>query len=246
MNRFFFTSLVLFLSTAKMGYSQQHQYGNMYLHYDAAPGTFFNIDQEITPLQLAKGTYWALTFGFNEISDGGYIGIQTGYNNANTGMLIFSIWNATVAAKGDNATYIVDFDGEGVGKSCRISIPIYTNHTYRLRIWKMESTSSGTYWGAWIKDKTIGKEYFLGKIKTDQQTTLSSNVLNFVEYYGPIQACDEVPQSRAQFGAIQFNCDDPTAQCQQVYTPSSYTFAECVTGTCTLSESHSEVLFGGD
>lgn len=238
--------LSFFFVSVQMGaISQQHQYGNMYLLYDVPQGTFQSIDQEITPLQLAQGTYWAMTFGFNEISDGGYIGIQTGYENSNTGLLIFSIWNARVAAKGDNDAYVVDFDGEGVGKSCRISLPIQTNHTYRLHVGQLSSNSSGTYWGAWIMDKTIGKDYFLGKIKTTMQTTLSSDVLNFVEYFGDIKPCDRVPKSQALFYPIQFNCDD-SSQCQESFTPINYKFAECITGTCTLEEIQSLVIFGGN
>ena len=246
MIRYVLLLIVCMVIFPKSTIAQQHQYGNMYLFYDAAEGNYYNIDQEITPLQLAKGTYWALTFGFNEIADGGYVGIQTGYNNANSGMLIFSIWNATVGSKGDANSNVVDFDGEGVGKSCRISIPIKINHTYRLRIWQMESNSSGTYWGAWIKDKTIGKEYFLGKIKTNQQTTLSSDVLNFVEYYGAIEPCDQVPKSRALFNAVQFNCDDPSSECKDAYKAYKYKFAECITGTCKLNDGYSDVIFGGN
>jgi hypothetical protein len=246
MNRYILILIVYIVVFPKSTIAQQHQNGYMYLYYDAAVGNYFNIDQEITPLQLANGTYWALTFGFNEVKDGGYIGIQTGYNNSSEGLLIFSIWNATVAAKGDANSYVVDFDGEGVGKSCRISIPLNINHTYRLRIWQMESNSSGTYWGAWIKDKTIGKEYFLGKIKTDQQTTLSSDVSNFVEYYGGIKPCDQVPQSRAQFNSVQFNCDDPSSACEASFNPYTYIFSHCISGTCTLNDTNSLVIFGGN
>ena len=39
----------------------------MYLNYNISNGSYYNIDQEITPLKLANGTFWALTFGFNEL-----------------------------------------------------------------------------------------------------------------------------------------------------------------------------------
>jgi hypothetical protein len=245
MKLLFLTALLLYCSFPKKAFCQQHQYGNMYLLYHVESGSYMNIDQEIIPLQLAKGTYWALTFGFNEISDGGYIGIQTGYNDVTSGLFIFSIWNATVASTGDAHSYVVDFDGEGTGKSCRINMPIKTNHTYRLKILQLESNASGTFWGAWITDQTIGQEYFLGQIKTNQQTTLSSEVLNFVEYYGEIKPCEQVPKSRVQFNSVQFNCHDLSSECEATYNPYKYKFAECVSGTCLLNETNSQVNFGG-
>ena len=145
--------------------AQQHQNGNMYLLYDLAPGKYYNIDQEITPQKLGAGTFWALQFGFNEIQDGGYIGIQTNFGDTKNGLFIFSIWNATEAVEGSAGSYTTNFDGEGSGKSCRLSIPLIASHIYKLRIWQLESNSSGTFWGAWITDKSIDKEYYLGKIK---------------------------------------------------------------------------------
>ncbi len=241
-----FLSALLYCTFPKKAFCQQHQYGNMYLLYHIDSGSYMNIDQEIIPLQLAKGTYWALNFGFNEISDGGYIGIQTGYDDVSSGLLIFSIWNATVASIGDTNSYVVDFDGEGTGKSCRINMPIKTNHTYRLRILQLESNASGTFWGAWITDKTIGQEYFLGKIKTNQQTTLSSEILNFVEYFGGIKPCDDVPKSQVQFNSIHLNCGDFSLACKASYNPFAYKFARCIGGTCALNESNSLVIFGGN
>ncbi len=218
----------------------------MYLHYDISYGSYYNIDQEITPSKLANGTFWALTFGFNEQEDGGYIGIQTDYSSINKGMFIFSIWNAIDADKGDNYSYTVDFGGEGVGKSCRISIPLVDSHSYRLRIWKLETDTNGTFWGAWINDNTEGKEYFLGRIKTKNPTTLSNSISNFVEYYGDKKTCDNVPCSRVTFNAIKINCNDDAGTCDKLFNPINYSFDECVKGSCNMNKNNSIVIFGGN
>ena len=231
---------------ALIGMGQQHQNGNMYLLYDILSNKHYNIDQEISPKTIAPGTFWALTFGFNEIIEGGYIGIQTEYGNVKKGLFIFSIWNAVNAVKGDNDSFVVDFVGEGVGKSCRISIPLIESHIYRLRVWQLDSDITGTYYGAWILDKSIGKEYFLGKIKTNKQATLSSSVSNFVEYYGEKKPCSKVPFSRALFYPIKFDCDDNRGMCKYIFIPNRYKYADCVNGKCILNDSYSSVSFGGE
>jgi len=225
---------------------QQHQNGNMYLLYDLPSNKNYNIDQEIIPKTIAPGTFWALTFGFNEIIEGGYIGIQTDYSSANKGFFIFSIWNAVSAEKGAKESFIVDFGGEGVGKSCRISIPLIESHIYRLRVWQLDSDITGTYYGAWILDKSINKEYYLGKIKTNKQSTLSNRVSNFVEYYGEKKPCNKVPFSRALFYPIKFDCDDNRGVCKYIFMPNRYTYADCVNGKCILNDSYSNVSFGGE
>ncbi len=217
----------------------------MYLHYNVSYGSYYNVDQEITPTKLANGTFWALTFGFNELKEGGYIGIQTDYNSIGKGLFIFSIWNATEAEKGDNNSYVVDFGGEGVGKSCRISIPLVESNSYRLRIWQLETNTNGTYWGAWIFDNKEGKEYFLGKIKTKNPTTLSNRISNFVEYFGDKKTCDNVPFSKVTFKSVKINCNDVGA-CDKLYNPINYSFDECVRGSCNLNKNNSYVIFGGN
>jgi hypothetical protein len=241
----FILYLLGFLNTS-IALGQQHQNGNMYLLYDIPGDKHYSIDQEIIPKTIAPGTYWALTFGFNEITEGGYIGIQTDYSSVNQGLFIFSIWNAVKAVKGDKESYTVDFGGEGAGKSCRISIPLIESHIYRLRVWQLESDVSGTYYGAWIFDKSINKEYYLGKIKTNKQTTLSSGVSNFVEYYGEKKPCNRVPYSRALFYPIKFDFDDNKEVSKYSFLPKNYTYATCVNGKCILYESYSNVTFGGE
>lgn len=225
---------------------QQHQNGNMYLLYDVTSNKHYNIDQEIIPKTIAPGTFWALTFGFNEINEGGYIGIQTDYSSVNKGLFIFSIWNAVGAEKGDKESFIEDFGGEGVGKSCRISIPLIVSHIYRLRVWQLDSDITGTYYGAWILDKSINKEYYLGKIKTNEQSTLSNRVSNFVEYYGEKKPCNKVPFSRALFYPIKFDCDDNSGVCKYIFMSNRYTYADCVNGKCILNDIYSNVSFGGE
>lgn len=237
-------SVSIFLSTWML--AQQHQFANMYLRYDIPNGRYYCIDQEISPSKLANGTFWALTFGFNELADGGYIGIQTDYSSIEKGLFIFSIWNAVDAEKGDANSYFLDFGGEGVGKSCRISIPLVESHVYRLRIGKLEVENDGTYWGAWINEKTENKSYFLGKIKTKNETSLSNRISNFVEYYGDETSCDNVPYSSVTFSSVKVNCNDYAGACDKVFNPTNYSFDKCVKGSCQLNNNESLVGFGGN
>ncbi|MFN5182796.1 MAG: DUF3472 domain-containing protein [Bacteroidota bacterium] len=225
--------------------AQQHQDGNMYLHYKVAPSEYNSIEQDISPYKLANGTFWALTFGFNELSDGGYIGLQTDYHNTSKGLLIFSIWNATNAVKGCDGSYAVDFGGEGSGKSCRLSVPLVEQHIYTIKVSRLETERSGTYWGAWIIDKTINKEYYLGKIKTNTPSSLSNRFLNFVEYYGDKKPCDQVPYSEARFYSIKINCNNVSEQCKNIHLPFNYNYASCVKGSCNFYQNYTGVTFGG-
>jgi hypothetical protein len=68
--RIFFFLVGLFSLSSSV--AQQHQNGNMYLFYNVPSSKYYNVEQEITTHKLAAGTFWALTFGFNELQNGGY------------------------------------------------------------------------------------------------------------------------------------------------------------------------------
>ena len=94
-------------------------------------------------------------------------------------------------------------------------------------------------------DQSIGKEYALGKIKTDEPCTLSNSISNFVEYYGDEKPCDKVPSSTVVFHPLNLNCDDNLRICDGIYNPINYHFADCVDGYSVLTNS-SFVFFGSE
>jgi hypothetical protein len=110
-------------------------------------------------------------------------------------MVIFSIWNALDSQAGNNAV-CGKFDGEGEGLSCRMKYDWQSGHTYRLRIWKTDTS----WWAAFIMDITTGKEDYIGKIKVSKSWKgLTNNFVLFSEYFGKVSSCDAIPYTKVTF-----------------------------------------------
>lgn len=177
----------------------QHQNANRYAHftYGSARG-FWNVDQELRIGQKASSSYWAQLWSWTNADYGGYLGLQTDGNrfDGSTGdTAIFSLWNANASSGPSCGT----FAGEGVGHSCRLNFPINTNRWYRLRVWRLNADAGGQWWGAWIKDRSTGRDYHLGNLRVAATHTLIAGTSNFSEYYGQQVGCDAVPVSRVSW-----------------------------------------------
>ena len=246
MNKLIFNVAIILCSVCSnnaLNAQGQHQNANIYAFWKWDGNSYFNIDQKIQIHQLAPGTYWALTFGFTDSDQGGYIGIQSP-TGSNDGILIYSLWDAIGAVKGDAGCDCLAFGGEGNGLSCRKSIKINLDHTYRLRVWKIAEDKTGYSWGAWILDGESGVEHYLGSIKVAHGSSLSDQLSNFVEYYGPQRDCDDVPVSIATFYSPTANNNkDGTWQFSSTYD--HYTIASCVRGQVTASADRARIIQGG-
>lgn len=178
----------------------QHQNGAAHLVWDFTPQPMraWNVDQTVEIGKKAKSTFWALQFGFAEVPDGGYLGIQTDGYRADGSVgetAIFSIWGADQARGGQ----CLPFGGEGEGQSCRAAFPIQKNTPYRLRVWQLDTDATGQWWGAWVRDGRTGVDQHLGDIHVTGASRSINGALNFSEYFGPQVPCNRVPQSKAYF-----------------------------------------------
>ena len=146
--------------------------------------------------------YWAHQFPFKD-GDGGYMGLQINGYISGLGpvgkMAIFSIWDALDAEAGPGA-HCEEFGGEGEGWSCRKQFNWVEGHTYGLRV-KFEGLDEqqNKWWGAYIIDKTISEETFLGKIKVPYNWKGLDNSVVWVEYYGEVNGCRAIPHAKVRF-----------------------------------------------
>ena len=181
-----------------------HLHANLYAFWDHAAPDMWNIDQELKVVQKAASTFWALNWTWQDADFGGYLGLQTDgdrFGGARGELAIFSLWNA-VAADGGNCQ---PFGGEGEGFSCRLPFSFLADHWYRLRLWRLEITEQGQWWGAWVIDDATGEEYLIGNIAVSAERLHVGAILNFSEYFGSQVACDAVPTSTAAWTAPQAN-----------------------------------------
>lgn len=147
--------------------------------------------------------FWAHQFFLTARSDhNGYFGLQT---NGLIGsrwvgkMVIFSIWNAIDAVAGPNAT-AQTFGGEGVGYSIRLPYEWEDDVEYRFSISK-----ENELWWALRFQPSGGAEIYLGKIKITEDVVLHATSANFVEFFTSVDACKDLPYSRARFSPVRFD-----------------------------------------
>jgi len=161
--------------------------------------TFLTINQE--PVEVSY-YFWAQQFWFIN-GDGGYLGVQTGgqINGLNTKIAIFSVWQALDAKKANSTnSWAGAFGHEGTGFSCKIPFDWRQNIKYRLRLMKNASDTPpiSNSWSAFIQEVSTGIEECIGQILLPSQwggLTRDSNF--FVEYFLPVNGCENVPFAQA-------------------------------------------------
>ena len=127
---------------------------------------FNSFEWQVTVLAdpTPAGYFWAHQFGFIN-GDGGYLGLQSQGNRRADGSIgklaIFSLWNTTLS----QGAACGNFSGEGVGQSCSIAYNWIKNRTYKLRVNKDFSQSTGTWWSAWVQDTVTRQDSFIGRIR---------------------------------------------------------------------------------
>lgn len=134
-----------------------------------------------------------------------YIGLQNHGQTPQGKIAVFSIWDATAA---QSPQYAAPFGGEGVGYSARISYQWVTGETYKFIVKKLEASSSGDWWGAYIIN-SAGASTFVGKIKAPAGAgNLGRQVATFQERYsGPLNSCKAMKLSAVSFTYARSNGD---------------------------------------
>ncbi|KAJ1547829.1 hypothetical protein HK405_004837, partial [Cladochytrium tenue] len=151
-----------------------------YWSYPSTDGGYYNVDQNVTVSQTASTRFFSHQIWFNG-GDAAYIGIQ---NNPNGTLAVFSVWNSLDAISGGPGSYCLPFDGEGVGRSCRIAYPWSVGTTYRLRIWATSTTDGKSQFVGAVQDTSTGIDTILGYISNAAgQGWISSSVSWIEDYY---------------------------------------------------------------
>lgn len=144
---------------------------------------------------------WFLSHQFSLVDSGGasksqgYIGLQAATGGTGQKGIIFSIWDATSATAGTDAT-CQPFGGEGVGMQCFKTFAWSAGKTYRLRI----VNDRGVYSGYVIDMSTTpATETLLGKIQAPAGVAgFGRESVQWAEYYGVSLAnCADYPFVKA-------------------------------------------------
>lgn len=191
----------------------------------------YDVDLKINEDPGENSSYfWANQFHFLD-GDGGYIGLQT--NGFMQGrwvgkMAIFSIWQALEAIPGSNSS-CEWFGHEGEGLSCRIPYEWQKGHTYKLRVWVLDTDSSGNeWWGAWIGDELTNESIYLGKILVPASWQWLDWSIAWVEYYGLVSSCQDIPYTHATFSSFNANVNIDVAEYNPVDFILSYAEGNCI------------------
>jgi len=161
--------------------------------------TFLTINQEPQGISYLS---WAQQFWFKN-GDGGYMGIQTGgdLNGIETKIAIFSIWQALDVKKADlENSWAGPFGNEGTGLSCRIPYEWKQGVLYRISLSKIDTSRfvTSNWWGAYIQDISSMQKLNIGHILLPSGWGRLSSIDNFfVEYFMPIQSCENIPYTKA-------------------------------------------------
>lgn len=154
--------------------------------------------------------FWAQQFFFDGTDQGGYTGLQA--NGILGGqvvgkMLIGSIWDATAAVPGPQAS-CEPFGGEGIGYSCRLAFAWRENVTYRMIVREAQPQQ----WTIAVHDPTIPGEILLGTITTPPTWgRIHGPTAGFAEYFGETDACETTPYAVALLHAPLADGTPPTS-----------------------------------
>lgn len=196
------TSLILvqFISPSAAA-TTQHEWGASYLDWTGPVlSSNSSLSQTITILETSDNTYWSMSWGWAEISDGGYMGIQEDgarQDGSSGDIAIFSIWNSSFATPGPDA-WCLPFGGEGEGMSCRLAIEVEAGNSYSLQVFP--ATAVGPEWWGVTIVLPGDESKLIGYIKAPESNLSASSLTNFTEYFGPKLPCSSVGKASARYG----------------------------------------------
>lgn len=152
--------------------------------------------------KLESAYFWAQQFWFHQ-GDGGYWGIQSDgdINGTRQKIAIFSIWKAIDAINSTiEGSSAETFGHEGTGYSCKIPFNWDEGKLYKLRLLKIIPTNDdeSVFWEASIVDMLDNKTFTIGRIAIPKNWgNLQEHSNFFVEYFRPINSCEETPYEKA-------------------------------------------------
>ena len=140
-----------------------------------------------------------------------YMGLQTDgqrFDETVGDMAIFSGFGAN-DARGTSCRRLNEA-GQSI-YSCRLAYPLRASQWYRYRIWRLDATAEGQWWGAWIRDESTGVETEIGRMLMPVVSSTISSTASFTENFGPNVACNEAQRSIAIFTQPAANQTSPGA-----------------------------------
>jgi Domain of unknown function (DUF3472) len=152
------------------------------------------------PGQAAPAYFYAMQwYNANDLSVGGYIGLQTDDQGKKA---IFSWWGGI---NGHGPGISQPFSGEGSGWQTIIPYDWQARRSYRLNVNHSSTTSSGSWFTATVVDVQANRTSTIGTIEIPSSFGgIYQYINNFVEWYGPAQAgCTNYPHSDVTFSAPQ-------------------------------------------
>ena len=185
---------VWILPVALAGAQQQYQEGSVSQSW-TLPEEAWNVDTWLWPSLLSP----SVDFTQHVVFNGAGIA-STSLQQDLDGMrqASFSIWDATGAERSViPGADCYAFDG---GRTCTIPYDFSTGRWYRLRIWRLNITSYGTWWWGSVIDDA-GNESHIGSILAPLGDDLITGTLSFSNYFGTSVGypCGLLPPSTVYF-----------------------------------------------
>ena len=154
-----------------------------------------NVDTWLWPSLLSPSVDFTQHFWFNGAGNA-YTSLQQDLDGMRQAS--FSIWDATGAERSViPGADCYAFDG---GRTCTIPYDFSTDRWYRLRIWRLNITSYGTWWWGSVIDDA-GNESHIGSILAPLGDDLITGTLSFSKYFGTSVGypCGLLPPSTVYF-----------------------------------------------
>ena len=187
-------AVAVWILPALAGAQQQYQEGSVSQSW-TLPEEAWNVDTWLWPSLLSPSVDFTQHFWFNGAGNA-YTSLQQDPDGMRQAS--FSIWDATGAERSViPGADCYAFDG---GRTCTIPYDFSTGRWYRLRIWRLNITSYGTWWWGSVIDDA-GNESHIGSILAPLGDDLITGTLSFSKYFGTSVGypCGLLPPSTVYF-----------------------------------------------
>ena len=155
-------------------------YGEGYISQSwTLPSEVWNIDTWLWPSLLSPYVSFSQEFEFTDFTTG-LMSLEQGTEGMRQAS--FTIWSARGAQRsvipGAECRAISSGGILGAGRTCAIPYDFRTGRWYRLRIWRLNDTSLGRWWGGWVIDNA-GNESLIGYILAPRDDDLITSTRSY-------------------------------------------------------------------
>ncbi|KAJ8074380.1 hypothetical protein AAF712_011923 [Marasmius tenuissimus] len=157
------------------------------------------------PINMANaahesGYYYAMQYGFVDLNDVGYTGIQPRPDKSGQS-IVHGVFSSFVPGTTTSDSQCTPGADGGPGVSCSVEIPSSYADTYNFVV----NNTEGTTWAGTMVDTATGKETHIGSWTLPSGSGgIQSSQVGFVEYYlwndGGDHPCNTLPKTEVFFG----------------------------------------------